>query len=309
MKFFFAPIQGYTDALYRNLHARFYMPADVYCAPFMHIEHGEPRRRDMRDITSPLNDNITLLPQILFKDIDEFNVLASAITNSGYNAIDLNMGCPFQPQIRKGRGASMITDLECLKNISKYMSEHPEISFSIKMRLGVNSEDEWQKSIGIINDMPLRHLTIHPRIARQQYSGELFMDEFDKIYSRLNHPLIFNGDLTTVESINSITSHYPELHGVMVGRGLLARPTLIEEWRTNAEISRAEQIERLLTMHAELLANYESALCGDTQILAKIKTFWEYPAELIGRKCAKLIKKAGSLNAYKSAIATIADTQ
>ncbi len=305
MKIFFAPIQGYTDAIYRHLHACLYTPADIYCAPFIHIEHGEPRHRDIRDIISSLNNNITLLPQIIFKNVDEFKTSVNALTAHGYRSIDLNLGCPFQPQIRKGRGASKVLDAECLNELSEYMMSNPDLTFSIKMRLGVNSKKEWNKSVDIINYMPLHHVTIHPRIAKQQYSGELFMDEFHEIYSALSHPIVFNGDITTPEQIDAIIDMYPDLYGVMIGRGLLARPSLIGEWRTKAELSQDEQIKRLLTMHDKLLSDYESTLCGESQILAKIKTFWEYPAAIIGRKSAKLIRKAGSLNSYKNAIKTI----
>ncbi len=305
MEIFSAPIQGYTDAPYRHFHAQLYTPADTYCSPFIHIEHGEPRKRDIRDITSPLNDNHRLIPQILFKDFDEFILLTKTVADAGYNVVDLNLGCPFPPQVKKGRGAGLLTNQDCLRQVAEHIKSDTDMKYSLKMRLGINDCKEWRGIATIINSMPLSHVTIHPRISVQQYSGDLYMEEFEEALNMLNHPVIFNGDVRTPEDIESIASRYPSLHGVMVGRGLLARPSIIEEWRNKKALTDEEQIERLLNLHAELMSHYESHLCGDAQILSKIKPFWEYAENLIGRKSAKLIRKSGSINSYRNAISTI----
>ena len=61
----------------------------------------------------------------------------------------------------------------------------------------------------------------------------------------------------------------------------------------------------MLKFHRELLHHYESTLCGDAQILSKIKPFWEYAEAEIGRKPWKGIKKASNLAKYHSVVASI----
>lgn len=61
----------------------------------------------------------------------------------------------------------------------------------------------------------------------------------------------------------------------------------------------------MLHFHRELLCHYESTLCGDSQILSKIKPFWEYAEEEIGRKAWKAVKKASNIAKYHSAVAMI----
>ena len=134
------------------------------------------------------------------------------------------------------------------------------------------------------------------------------MDEFSELLQVVKHPVMFNGDIRTPSDINSIAEKYPSLTGVMIGRGLLARPSIIEEWRTGREWTAEERLQRLLDFHSELFEHYSSVLCGDTQILSKIKPFWEYPAEEIGKKSAKLIKKAGSIKSYLNAISSIGNS-
>ena len=45
----FAPLQGYTEAAYRKAHARFFGGVETYYTPFVRVEHGEIRRKDLRD--------------------------------------------------------------------------------------------------------------------------------------------------------------------------------------------------------------------------------------------------------------------
>jgi len=77
------------------------------------------RRRDLRDLTSQLNEGAKITPQIIFGSIDEFRQLTSTLSQLGFDRIDINMGCPFPPQLHHGRGAGMITRTELLKPLSE----------------------------------------------------------------------------------------------------------------------------------------------------------------------------------------------
>lgn len=298
-----APLQGFTDAAFRHFHAEIYGAASMYCTPFLRCERGEVRRRDLRDIMSTLNAGLNLLPQILFRDIDEFNVLVDSVEASGHSRVDLNLGCPFPPQVRKGRGAALIADKALLESIAEAMKERPGMTFSVKMRLGVTSPYEFRAIVPVLNAMPLGHVTVHPRTAVQQYGGELYIEQYRELRDMLVHPVIYNGDILTPSDID--TRMAESTAGVMVGRGLLARPSLIAEWREGREWSGEERLERLLQLHAGIFAHHAAALCGETQILMKIKPFWDYLEPEIGHKPLKLIRKASSLVKYEAAVASI----
>ena len=47
----FAPLQGYTEAIYRQAHARIFGGIESYYTPFVRVEHGEIRKKDMREST------------------------------------------------------------------------------------------------------------------------------------------------------------------------------------------------------------------------------------------------------------------
>ncbi len=298
-KFFAAPLQGLTEAVWRRLHRNSPWAADRYFTPFLRLEGGQPRPKDVRD----LDADPEAVAQIIFRDFNEFHALVELLEGKGHKAIDLNLGCPFPPQVKKGRGAGLLLNPAVLAEVGEYITDHSELTFSIKMRPGVESADDWRRISAIINSVPLSHVAIHPRLIRNPYDGPLLVDEFSAMLAEINHPILYNGSLTTPADIDRVLETHPGMAGVMIGRGLLARPTLIEEWRGGAEMSPAERGRALRRINGEILNEMCQNLCGDTQILQKIKPYWELaPEELMGRKTLKAIKKATTLEKLAAAL-------
>ena len=303
MQLMCAPLQGLTEAPWRRVHAQIYGAAGEYFTPFVRFERGEVRRRDLRDATSELDDPARCTPQIIAANTAEFLAIAQALASHGHRRMDLNLGCPFPPQVHHGRGAGLLAEPDRLAEVAEAMS--PEIEWSVKMRLGVDSPDQWRKVIGIINGMPLRHISVHPRTATQQYRGELMLDQFAGLLSEARHPVIFNGEIHSPADINAIAGRFPGIAGVMAGRGLLERPSLFaefiagEEWR--AETRRA----KLLELHGSILETYAATLCGDSQILMKMSPFWEYFGAEFERRGVKRVLKARTLSDYRTAVANL----
>lgn len=301
-----APLQGYTEAPWRHYHRQIYGGVDFYYMPFMRVEGQEVRPKDIRDLNSKLNADTPVVPQIIFKDISEFQILVDAIAANGYSELDLNLGCPFPPQMNRGRGCDAVHNARLLRETAELMAkEYTSIKFSIKMRLGAERPDEWRQTIDIINSMSLKHVTLHPRIGSQHYSGELHLDQFSDFQKECTHPLIFNGDILTISQISEIRRNFPDIKGVMLGRGLLSRPSLAIEYISGEEWPRELRIAKLLEFHALLFRHYGSTLCGEAQILSKIKPFWDYLEAEIGHKPAKAIRKATTLTKYHIALNTI----
>ncbi|MBD5195024.1 MAG: tRNA-dihydrouridine synthase family protein [Bacteroidales bacterium] len=300
-----APVQGHTDAAWRHFHEEVYGGNNKYFTPFIRCDHGSLRKQDLRDYTSELNSGLDLEPQVIFRDMGELEVLLGELSKAGAERVNLNMGCPFPLQTGKGRGAGFLKNQEEISKLTDTLSKYPSLSYSVKMRLGFEDPAEWGNVIDVLNGLPLRHVDVHPRVARQQYGGELHLDEFEKLLSTSRNPVVFNGELKTPEDIDNIISKYPEIYGTMTARGVLGRPSLVSEWQEGRTWSRDERIEKMLKFHNLLLNHYSSTLCGEAQILSKIKPFWEYAEEEIGRKAWKAIKKASNLAKYHSAVALI----
>ncbi|MCQ2096820.1 MAG: tRNA-dihydrouridine synthase family protein [Fibrobacter sp.] len=198
------------------------------------------------------------------------------------------------------------------------------LKFSVKMRLGYTSPEECLALLPLLNEAPLAHITMHPRLGVQQYKGALDFDTFQKFYEGCRHPLIFNGDITSIADIERLEKMYPNLAGVMIGRGLLANPQLAHQYAFQKSVSKicqnahphSNSLQALLQIHEALLADYRKRLQGDAQILDKIRPFWTYAVEAaqdpsrdhpdIPKRTIKKIAKARNLSEYLDAIKEIA---
>ena len=360
LKVLFAPLQGYTTGIYRRAHTEIFGGVDTYYAPFLRIENGRPREKDLRDleisesaegpeeicINAKCAENedskcaaFKVVPQIIANSVNEFKVLADALLQKGFTEIDFNMGCPFPMQVNRHRGAGILSDAqtvqEIMDEIKRLSSSAPNangtapadvkgtapVKFSVKMRLGQESPDEAFALLPILNDTPLAHITLHPRLGKQQYKGAIDFNSFERFYNECKHPLVYNGDITTISQIKEIERKYPKLAGVMIGRGLLAHPSLAAEYKDlcskdeagSAHISHRDIngvapqdfLGKILQMHQAIFANACETYQGDNQILSHIQSFWEYLEPSIPKKIFKKIKKAGKLSEYNEAIAQL----
>lgn len=121
------------------------------------------------------------------------------------------MGCPFPLQTGKGRGAGFLGNIEETAKLKDTLGKYPEISFSVKMRLGYEDAEEWRGVMGVLNSLELRHIDVHPRVARQQYGGELHLDQFRALLAESRNPVVFNGDIRTPEDIAGTFHRFPEI--------------------------------------------------------------------------------------------------
>lgn len=299
----FAPLQGYTEAPYRNFHASAFGGIDAYYTPFVRIEKGEFRRKELRDINPENNTTPRLIPQLIASTPEEMKRLISLFVENGYREIDINWGCPFPLIARKHKGSGILPYPDEAKAALETIYEYPEITFSIKMRLGWENWEESLALLPVLNDAPLSHITLHPRIGKQQYKGTVDMTGFTEFYNRCTHPLIYNGDIQTVEDIERMVSQFPKLKGVMIGRGLLANPALAWEYRNGKTMDKHEKMKNLQALHNGVFDYYRAHLeGGDTQILNKMKPFWEYLCPETGKKQVKAIRKSSRLSAYEQAV-------
>ena len=302
MKIYSAPLQGFTEAVWRNVHAAVFGGIDGYYTPFLRYEHGEIRNKDIRDIERKNNSVENLVPQVIAANPDEMRPLLNLIAGEGYSRVDINMGCSFPLQMRKRHGAGLLPYPELVAELMKEVALHPEVSFSVKMRLGCNSKDEWKELMPILNDAPLRHVTMHPRLGIEQYKKPVDVDAFAEFYTACKHPVIYNGDLNSLADINRIGQQFSGLKGIMLGRGLLANPALGVEYHTGHELTDAEQVNLVRQMHDAMMRELAPRLQGNTQFLSKMKPYWEYLLPDMLKRDKKAILKATTIEKYMNAV-------
>ena len=302
MKIYSAPLQGFTEAVWRNVHSAVFGGIDGYFTPFLRYEHGEIRNKDIRDIERKNNPVENLVPQIIAATPEEMRPLMELVANEGYSNVDINMGCSFALQVRKKHGAGLLPHPDMVAALMEETRRWPGFTFSVKMRLGWESRDEWRALMPILNDTTLSHITMHPRLGIEQYKKAADIDAFSEFFAACKHPVIYNGDITSLADIQHIETLFPELDGVMIGRGLLANPALGLEYSHGCELSTEEMRRLVQSMHDEMLRQLTPRLQGNTQFLTKMKPYWEYLLPDMLKRDKKAILKATTIEKYLSAV-------
>lgn len=303
LKIYQAPMQGLTDFPFRNAFEKHFGGVDAYYTPFIRWEHGGVRKKDLRDITLENNKVKRLVPQLIAGSAEEAERILMEIGRFGYKEIDLNLGCSFPIMVGKGKGCGILPYPERVKDLLQIAERHPEVSFSVKMRLGYKDAEECMALLPVLNDVPLLRVVVHARTGGQQYKGECNRAAFKVWAEQCAHPVVYNGDIRTLDELLGLKEEFPFLEGVMLGRGLLATPWIAAEYASGMVWNTETRLERLRALHADLLDHYEQTLeGGEKQLLLKMKSFWEYLLPDGNRKLHKRIHKAQKITDYTRAV-------
>lgn len=225
-----APMQGLTELLFRKAYETVF-PGMIDCSisPFLSLTHGNLKDawKKIDDVVPEKNfGSIPVIPQILGNEPVEFVDLANRLYDIGYEEINWNIGCPMRRVAGKHRGSGILPYPNEVRCVLENVIPRLKGSFSIKMRLGYYSEREIFELIPILNNYPIKNITIHPRIGKQVYTGVPNMQVFSEVLPLIQHPIIYNGDVCTPERYNYINATYPEVQDIMIGRGILFDPLL-----------------------------------------------------------------------------------
>lgn len=308
MQYLFAPLQGYTDAVFRETHAKHFAGIATYFTPFCRVEKGEMRWHDQKDINPERNPTLfeqgRLVPQIIGNSAEEVRILVNKIAELGYKRVDVNFGCPFPMIAKKQKGAGILACPDKVKEVLNTLKEFPDILFSVKTRLGMNEKGEMEALLPLFNGARLSHITLHPRIGKEQYKGELDMEGFQAFLGACQTSIVFNGEVTSLEGAQKVTERFPALSGVMIGRGLLQNPCLADECVNGEPYTGKKRIELIKNFMEDLEAGYAEALKGgEAQLVQKLTSFWEYLLPELDHKSRKKILKCKKLGDYKGCVA------
>ena len=93
MRYYFAPLEGITGYVYRNVHHSFFPGTDRYYMPFVapnYTKHFKSREKE--DISPEHNAGMPVVPQILSNKADEALWAIEELSDRGYEEINLNLG-------------------------------------------------------------------------------------------------------------------------------------------------------------------------------------------------------------------------
>ncbi len=295
LKILCAPVQGISDCHWRNAQNEIFGGPDAYYGPFMRVEHGDIRKRDLADANPQNNTVPKFIPQILACKPSDALRMVTALKEMGHSAIDINLGCPFPPIALHHKGSGLLQYPEEVKTLFKTLRAVDDVTYSVKMRLGWDVATQWREIISLLDILKPSQVTVHPRTGRQQYKGELLLDEFEALLSACHYPIVYNGELKTIDDIIHIKNHYPSITAVMIGRGLAEDPAMLCPENATPD-NYCELHNRLRDAYIEQLNG------GEHQLLMKLKSLWQTFLPNAPRKSLKAIKKASSMAKYNIAV-------
>lgn len=313
MKFYMAPLEGITGYVFRSTWNKHFGNIDRYYTPF--ISPNENRGigpKEQRDILPAHNAGMTLIPQILTNKAEQFITAARELEAYGYTEVNLNLGCPSGTVVSKHRGAGLLADLNELNLFLEEIFRGSPLPISIKTRTGMESHNEFARILGCYAQYPVKELIVHPRVRSDFYRNQPNMNAFEEAVRCGIAPLCYNGDLFHPKDYRAFCERFPMIDAVMIGRGLLADPGLIDALRKGMEGSDIlTDKTRIKAYHDDLLGAYAEIMPGDRVVLFKMKELWVYLHTVFSEneKYWKKIRKANRLWEYKEAVSRIFEEQ
>ena len=207
MQYYFAPLEGLTDSIYRRLHHKYFPGIDRYYTPFFSpTMHRTLTPRECRELPPANELNFVVVPQILTKNPEDFLWMAQKCAEQGYQEVNLNLGCPSGTVTAKGKGSGMLADTDGLDAFLYHVFSKNPVDVSVKTRIGFHSPEEFPKLLEIFNRYPIKELTIHPRVRKQFYKGDVDMEMFRYALENSKNPLCFNGNLRNLTEAKEVTA-------------------------------------------------------------------------------------------------------
>ena len=296
MHIFLAPMEGITDSIYRRLHASMFSGVEKYYIPFVSPSQNlcfSPREKYLLDPKE--NQDIPTVPQLLAKDASLFLWAAGEIREMGYGEVNLNLGCPASTVTAKGKGSAMLKDIEALSRFLDDIFEKSPLPVSLKTRIGYDSLALWPDLSALFARYPFSEVIIHPRLREEFYQGMPHQEAFIQSLSLFSCPVIYNGDIFRKEEGESLLARRPDIHGLMLGRGILCNPALARELQGGEKLKK----EELKAFHDALFLAYREKY--DAHIaLMRMKALMTYMGCCFeqGDKIKKAMKKATNEKTY-----------
>ena len=222
-------------------------------------------------------------------------VAAKIIEDMGFDCVDLNCGCPVDKVVDDGSGSGLLKTPYLIGEILSSMVQAVKIPVTVKVRCG------WDENKIIVADLVriaelagAKAITVHGRTRKQGYSGQVHLEWIkEAVDAATSIPVIGNGDIFCAQAALDMFEK-TGCSGVMVARGMLSQPWLVDDIRSLCEqgviISKTPQErKRLLIEFFDLTTSY----CRDHKALVEMK-----------RVCCSYVGKEKRARYFREAFST-----
>jgi tRNA-dihydrouridine synthase B len=222
--------------------------AGLVCSEMVSCAGLEHRNERTLGYLRVARDEHPLAIQIFGSEPSTMAEAARLVTAAGADIVDINFGCPVRKVTKTGAGATLLEDPGRAAAIVEAVSSAVDAPVSVKMRRGLEDGSRACLALGPrLVDAGAASLTLHPRSARQMYTGQADHGVTAELVELVDVPVIASGDITSrgrAESVLGATG----AAAVMVGRGAQGNPWALREMVDGkpAEPSREEVAAELI---------------------------------------------------------------
>src|SRR6266496_5870922 len=240
-----APMAGVSVQAFRRQGRRF--GAGLVCSEMVScagLQHGNERTLGYLRIAS---DERPLAVQIFGSDPAVMAEAARMVEDAGADIVDINFGCPVKKVTKTGAGATLLDDPDRACRIVGAVAGAVDVPVSVKMRRGLENGSRRCLEVGpMLVDAGAQTLTLHPRSARQMYTGEADHSLTAELVELVDVPVIASGDITSRAKAQAVLATTGAA-AVMVGRGTQGNPWALRQIiGDDAEPSREEVAAELI---------------------------------------------------------------
>lgn len=273
-----APLAGYSDLPFRLLCREH--GAAVCCTEMVSAKgliYHSPGTRDLLRSTplEALRQDSPLVVQLFGNEAPVMARAMAPLLEEGFVWFDLNMGCSVTKVNRSGCGSAMLRDVDNALAVARTMTDLAgEGRVGFKLRLGWDdSSPVWEDLALRLQDLGAGWITLHPRTARQGFSGTARWECLATLAQRLSIPVIASGDLLSAAAgVRCLRE--TGVSAVMYARGAMQNPAIFEEHRalwqgTILPAPSPEDVRALIHRHAALARDYGC----EKVALFKMRTF------------------------------------
>jgi tRNA-dihydrouridine synthase B len=245
-----APMAGVSVQAFRRQGRRF--GAGLVCSEMVScagLSHGNERTLGYLRIG---RDEHPLAVQIFGSEPEVMAEAARMVEDAGADLVDINFGCPVRKVTKTGAGATLLEEPDRACRIVESVADAVSVPVSVKMRRGLENGSRAALSIGPkLVDAGASSLTLHPRSARQMYTGSADHELTAELVDLVGVPVMASGDVDTRSRAEEVLES-TGCAAVMVGRAAQGNPWALGEiaGRIEGDPTREEVVaELLLFMH------------------------------------------------------------
>jgi nifR3 family TIM-barrel protein len=258
-----APMAGVSVQAFRRQGRRY--GAGLVCSEMVScagLSHGNERTLGYLRIG---RDEHPLAVQIFGSEPELMAEAARMVEDAGADLVDINFGCPVRKVTKTGAGATLLEEPDRACRIVESVANAVAVPVSVKMRRGLDNGSRAALAVGPkLVDAGAASLTLHPRSARQMYTGSADHELTAELVDVVDVPVIASGDVDTRDRAEEVLET-TGCAAVMVGRAAQGNPWALGEiaGRLDGEPTREEIVaELLLFMHDTVEEMGESRATG-----------------------------------------------